>query len=301
MTGRYVFPPRRLPGRRKLCPGPDPEYTESLMPSLETAPQRQPPASAPPAPESSPTQPALTLAEHLEEIRRRLGISFLAVLAGIGASVTQMERLLRWLLEPARPHVLRLAFFSPAEPLMAYFKVATLAGLVLAMPVLLAQVWGFVRAGLTNPERRWGLAFIWSGSALFLCGAAFAYYGLLPLSLKFLLGLAGQTLEPVISLQAYLSFVTTLTFWCGLLFELPAVLFLLAKIGIVTPEWLRQQRPYAILVLVIIAAVVTPTTDVASLTLLTVPLIVLYEVSIILTRLAMRGARRVARQAIAPR
>lgn len=245
----------------------------------------------PPSPtrgvDDDPQGPKLTFAGHLEELRRRLGISLAALVLAIGASFMQVEHLIDWLLRPAQPLVSRFAFFSPTEPLFAYMKVATLSGLVVAMPVLLWQLWGFVRAGLSRRERTWGLVFIWSGSALFLGGVAFAYYVLLPLSLRFLLGLAGGTLEPVISIHRYLSFVTTLAFWCGMIFELPAVLFLLAKVGIVTPEWLRQQRPYAILVLVIIAALVTPTTDVASLLLLTIPLVLLYELSILLIRLAM--------------
>lgn len=248
-----------------------------------------------PAPQPTDQEPqgrTLTLAGHLEELRRRLGISLAAVVVAIGVSCTQLERLIDWLLRPARPHLSHLAFFSPTEPLLAYLAVATLSGFVLAMPVLLWQLWDFVRPGLTRRERVWGLAFVLSGSALFIGGVAFAYAVLLPLSLGFLLGIAHDTLEPVISIQRYLAFVTSLAVLCGLVFELPAVLFGLAKIGVVTPEWLRQQRPSAILVLVSIAAVVTPTTDVASLLLLTIPLVLLYELSILLAWLSKRFGSR---------
>ena len=250
-----------------------------------------PPSLSPPVDEE-PSEIKLTVAEHLEELRRRLGISLAAVVIAIGVSLTQVERLIGWLMRPAQPLLPRLAFFSPTEPLLAYLQVATFAGLMLAMPVLLAQLWGFARTGLKRQERSWGLTFIWSGSGLFIGGVAFAYFALLPLSLTFLLGLARGTLEPVISLQRYLSFVMGLTFWCGVMFQLPAVLWILVRVGIVTPAWLRQQRPYAVLVLVIIAAVLTPTTDVATLLLVTVPLLLLYEVSILLTRLAMRRTPR---------
>jgi sec-independent protein translocase protein TatC len=198
-----------------------------------------------------------------------------------------VTRIIGWLQRPAGDFLPRFAFFSPAEPLLAYVKVAVLAGLVLAMPVILSQLWGFARSGLTFRERWYGLAFVWWGSAQFLAGAAFAYYGLLPVSLRFLLSIGAGHFEPVLSIDTYLSFVTTLMFWCGLIFELPVVLLILSRIGIVTSEWLRQQRPYAMLALVIVSAIVTPTTDPVNLLLMATPLILLYELSILITRLAM--------------
>ena len=235
--------------------------------------------------------PAFTLAEHLEELRRRLGFSLAALLAASCLSFSQVERIILWLYRPAEVSLPRLAFFSPTEPLVAYMRVAVLAGVLLAMPVILGQVWGFVRSGLTARERYHGAWFIGWGSLQFLAGAAFAYYALLPISLRFLLGIGRWYLEPMISLDRYLSFVTTMMFWSGLVFELPVVLFVLAKAGVVTSEWLRQQRRYAILALVVLSAVVTPTTDPVTLLLMAVPLIGLYELSIWLTRVAVRASR----------
>lgn len=237
--------------------------------------------------EPSLDEPRLTLTGHLEELRRRLGWSLAALLVASGIGFSQVERIIRWLQRPIADRLPQLAFFSPAEPLFASLKVAVLSGLILAMPILLSQAWGFVRSGLTTRERGYALTFIWWGSAQFLAGAAFAYYVLLPVSLRFLLGIGAGYLSPVISIDQYLSFVTTVVFWCALVFELPVVLFVLAKLGIVTPEWLRQQRPYAILVLVILAAIVTPTTDPVNLFLMALPLLLLYEASIWITRLAM--------------
>jgi len=233
-------------------------------------------------------EPSLTLAGHLEELRRRLGVSLAAVLIAAGISATQVERIIEWLRRPAEPFLVRFAYFSPAEPLGAYIKVAVLAGLILAMPVILSQLWGFVRSGLTPRERALGLAFVAWGSAHFALGAAFAYAVLLPVSMRVLLGIGRGTLEPVLSIDRYLAFVTTLVFWCGAVFELPVVLCLLSRVGIVTPEWLRQQRPYAILLLVIAAALVTPTTDAVSLLLMAGPLWLLYELSIVMARWARR-------------
>jgi sec-independent protein translocase protein TatC len=230
----------------------------------------------------------MTLAEHLEELRRRLGVSLAALVVAVGISATQVDRLIGWLRRPAEGFLPAFAFFSPTEPLLAYVKVACLAGTILAMPVILSQVWGFLRTGLTPRERSWGLAFVWWGSVLFAAGVAFAYVVLLPASLRFLLGIGRGTLEPVLSIDTYLSFVTSLAFWCGILFELPAIVFLLAKVGVVTPAWLRQSRPYAILIMVIVAALVTPTTDPVSLLLMAAPMILLYELSIWLAHAAQR-------------
>ena len=246
------------------------------------------------APASSPIRqegPRLPFAEHLEELRRRLAVSLLALLLAVGLSFTQVERIVGWLQRPAAGRLPRFAFMSLTEPLLAYLNVAMLAGCVLAMPMLLAQAWGFVRSGLTPKERAYGLVFIWWGSLHFLLGAAFGYFFLLPVSLRVLLGIGASYLEPVISIQRYLSFVTSLVFWCGVIFELPVLLVVLTKVGIVTPTWLRQQRPYAMLVLVIIAAVVTPTTDPVNLLLMAVPLILLYELSILLAQFVVPTTR----------
>ena len=236
--------------------------------------------------ESPPEEPTFTLAGHLEELRRRLAISLGAVLVAVGISATQVERLIAWLKRPAEPLLSQFAFFSPTEPLLAYTKVVLLSGFILAMPIILSQLWAFVRPGLLPRERAYGLTFMWWGSAQFLAGVACAYYGLLPISLRVLLRIGRDSLKPVISIDQYLGFVTSIAFWCGVVFELPVVVWLLAKVGIVTAEWLRQQRPYAILVLVILAAIMTPTTDILTLLLMTVPMLGLYECSIILARAA---------------
>ncbi len=231
-----------------------------------------------------PTQ--LSLAEHLEELRKRLGISLAALLVAIGASATQAMRLIQWLKHPIDLEISHFAVFSPTEAVVACINVSILSGLVLAMPVILWQVWRFIQPGLSQQERKNGLLFIAWGSFQFILGIVFAYSWLIPVSLRFLLGIGRYAFEPVISIQSYLSFVTTLLFWSGIVFELPVVLFILAKLGIVTTQWLIQQRPYAILVMFIVAAVVTPTTDPVNLFLMAVPMVFLYEISILVTRWA---------------
>ena len=228
----------------------------------------------------------MTLIEHLDELRKRLALCLLALVIGVAVAFSQVERIIGWLKAPAADRLPHFIFFAPTEALSAYLKVAGLAGLVVAMPVILWQVWAFVRIALTPLERAWGGVFVFFGTILFVAGVAFAYFVLLPASLSILLGIGKGILEPMLSIDRYLSFVLALLSWCGVTFELPVVIFILAKVGIVTPEWLRQQRPYAILVLVTAAALLTPTTDVVNQLLMTIPLVVLYEVSIPLAALA---------------
>jgi sec-independent protein translocase protein TatC len=206
--------------------------------------------------------------------------------SGIGFGVA--GRLIEWLKRPAGSLLPRLAFFSPTEALVAYVKVAVLFGVVLALPVLLYQVWAFVRPGLIRRERTAGLAFVWWGSVLFATGAALAYTVCLPVFLQFLLNVGSPSLEPVISISRYLSFVTSVILICGAFFELPLVVWMLSRLGILTPRVLRRRRSLALLAMLIVAAFVTPTTDAISLLLMTVPLLVLYELSILVSSLSAR-------------
>ena len=231
-----------------------------------------------------PEGPRLTFVQHLEELRGRLGVCLLAVAVGSVASWCVAERLLEWLKRPAGWYLPMLAVFTPTEALMAYMKLALGGGVVLAMPVMLYQLWHFVQAGLTWRERALGLAFVWWGSVLFALGAAFAYWVCLPAFLKFLLTIGAPALQPVISVDRYLSFVLGTILSCGVLFELPLVIVLLAKLGILMPESLQRHRGMALLILTTVAAVVTPTTDAVSLAMMTVPLAVLYEIAILVAK-----------------
>ena len=237
----------------------------------------------------------LTLTGHLEELRYRLAICLAAFLFGFAISLTQATRMIVWLRRPAEPYVTHFVFFSPTEGLMAYVKVAVLSALSLSLPVVLWQVWAFLRLGLTKREKSYGGVFVGWGTVLFALGVAFAYGILLPASLKVLLGIGNRLLQPVLSIDQYLSFVITLTVWCGAIFELPVLLWFLAKIGIVTPEWLRQQRPMAILGMAIASGLLTPTTDPVNLILMMVPMVVLYEISIALTAWGFQQAQNRSR------
>ena len=161
-----------------------------------------------------------------------------------------------------------------------------LAGVALALPILCYQAWAFVRPALTWRERASALAVAGWGSVLFAAGAALAYWMVLPWLLRFLLGIGSLYLEPVLSINRYLSFVLGVLLTCGLTCELPLAILLLTRAGVVSPEWLCRTRPLAWLILVIAAAFLTPTTDAVTLLLATIPLVALYELSIAVSRLS---------------
>jgi len=250
--------------------------------STTTPPDTVPPASADQAGDGR----RLSLTGHLDEVRHRLWISVGAVLAATVACFAVAGVLVEWLKRPAGSALQQLAFFGPAEAMLAYLKVAMAAGVVICMPLLLYELWAFITPGLTPRERRYGIAFIWWGSALFLLGCAFAYWALLPVSLAFLLGFGGEQLQPVIHVSRYLSFTTSVLLASGAIFQLPLVVYILAKLGLLHPQTLRRQWRAAVLIMVVAAAIITPTADAATMLLMVLPMLGLYEVSIWVAKLA---------------
>lgn len=224
----------------------------------------------------------MTLVEHLDELRSRLLISLAAVLVCAGLAFWKVKALVKYLIIPP---VDKLVFFSPTEAFSAYCKVAVFAGIILASPVVLFQLWRFVSLGLQPRERRTILFFLPFSIVLFLCGAAFAFFGVIPWALKFLITFAGPDLVPMISISKYLSFVVMLVIIFGAVFELPVAVVLLTKLGIVNAGMLSRNRKYAIVVIFIAAAVLTPTPDAFTQIMMAVPMVLLYEVSIWLSKL----------------
>lgn len=255
-----------------------------MEPQLDAIQDVEPPLSA--------RERRLTLIDHLEELRQRLWKCLAIIAVATALCFTQAGALLAWLKAPAGEALEHLAFFGPADALMAHLKIAVTGGIVLSLPFLLHQTWAFIRPALTARERTVGASFVGWGSVLFVCGAAFAYGVMLPGVLRFLLTFGTPALEPIISVNRYVGFVTTMLLVSGAAFELPLVIFLLARLSIVTPRQLRRQWRVAYLVIAIGAALLTPSPDVATMLLLTVPLLALYEISIVVARLATAGRRR---------
>jgi sec-independent protein translocase protein TatC len=231
----------------------------------------------------------MTLIEHLEELRRRLLIAVLAFAAGTVLSFLFVERVLTVLIRP----VGRVIFTAPTEAFFIRLKVAALAGAFLSLPVILWQIWRFVSVGLTPKERRYALSLLPFSLILFVAGGAFAFFAILPVGVRFLLSYQTETLVPMISIGAYTSFATAFVLAFGLVFQLPVVILLLARIGIVTPATLAAGRRYALLAIVVASAVLTPGGDIFSQLLMAVPTYLLYEVSIWIARVvAPRSARQ---------
>src|SRR3990170_6165722 len=242
------------------------------------------PELPPEAPEGTAREKYLTLMEHLEELRYRLFMSALGVVLGLAVSAYFGERIIEFLKQPGEDTgKLRLQFIEPFEMFVTYFRVSLLGGLILGMPMIVYHGLRFVAPGLTPGERRWLYGTTAGAFALFLTGVAFAYYVALPPALDFLLDFGGGDLaEPNIRVGSYVDFVTRLLFWTGVAFETPLIVMYLARFGIVTAGQLLRWWRYAILAAFLIAAIVTPTIDPVTQSIVAGPIIVLYFLGIVL-------------------
>jgi sec-independent protein translocase protein TatC len=228
----------------------------------------------------------LPLTAHLRELRKRLILSFIAVGTGFLLCYALADTLFNILAFPllkVMPTGGTLIFTSVAEAFFTYMKVAFIAGLILASPFVLYQIWAFVAPGLYRNEKRYVFPFVFLGSFFFALGIVFGYFVAIPIGFKFLLGYATDFIKPMPSMKEYLSFSIKFLLAFGLVFEFPVILLLLSKIGVVDAQKLARQRKYAILLIFIFAAVMTPP-DLISQVLMALPLMGLYELSIILSK-----------------
>jgi sec-independent protein translocase protein TatC len=231
----------------------------------------------------------LPLTAHLQELRKRLILSFIAIGIGFFVCYALKEYLFNILSSPLiNPKVMpsggSLIFTSVSEAFFTYMKVAFIAGLMLTSPFILYQIWAFVAPGLYQKEKRYVVPFVLGGSLFFIMGILFGYFIAMPTIFKFLLGYATDFIKPMPSMKEYLSFSIKFLLVFGLVFEFPVVLVLLAKIGVIDAKMLARQRKYAILLIFIFAAVMTPP-DIISQVIMALPLIGLYELSILLSKL----------------
>lgn len=235
----------------------------------------------------------LTLLQHLEELRRRLIICLIVLAVGCACSFPLSGSILKILKLPASGLIQKLAFFSPQEAFMAYFKIAIFGGLVISVPVILYQTWAFISPAVEDRLRKGPFVFIIFSLIAFIGGCLLAYFLLLPAALKFLLGFGQGELEPVISVEKYISFALAIILCTGLVSEMPVLSFILSKLGILNHRFLRKRFKYAVLVIFILAAIITPTPDIFNMTLLAIPMVLLYEISIWISFLAGPKARKV--------
>jgi sec-independent protein translocase protein TatC len=226
----------------------------------------------------------MPLMEHLKELRDRLIRAFIALFVATGISFVFAKQVLEFLIVPmgdTLPQALK-----PTEVLSNYMKVALICGVTIAMPVIVYQLARFVAPGLTKQEKRYLFILVPGATLSFVAGVAFAYYVMMPAAIPFLLGFLSDIVEQQWAIGEYLSFVTSLLFWIGLSFELPLVVYFLAKIGLVNAEMLSRNRKYAVVGIALLSAIITPTVDPLNMFLVMGPLVILYELGVILARIA---------------
>lgn len=236
-----------------------------------------------------------TIIQHLSELRRRVVISVLALLAGSAISFAFFRQLIELLVRPARDLNTgvggQLVFTEVTELLTTSIKISFVAGFIIAFPIILYHVVMFVAPGLTSRERRHLLGFLPGAMLAFATGVAFGYFVLTPPALHFLLTFGGDVAVPMIRVSNIINLMIRLLFWMGIVFETPLVMYLLAQLGIVDARKLARFRRYWVVVAFILGAIITPTFDPVNQALVALPLLALYELGILLARLAGRSRR----------
>ena len=227
--------------------------------------------------------------DHLEELRLRIGLAVLGLVIGCIIAGAFVDQLMTWvLLKPAASVNMELQNLRPFGQAFLYFKVVIMAGLIISMPYTLYQLWKFIAPGLYEKERRWAGKITIYTSFCFLVGVAFAYWIMIPVMLSFTASFGSNLIKNSIDVTEYFSFITTTLLSAGLIFELPMIAYILSKIGIISPEMLRKYRRHSIVVILILAAALTPSTDPVSQLVFAAPLMVLYEISILVTVFARK-------------
>lgn len=233
---------------------------------------------------------AMTLIDHFAELRTRLFISLGAWVVAAGIAFVVRFQLLDWLKAPL-PESMTLNYFSILEPFVASMQIASFFGLVLAAPVIVSQIWAFLAPGLYPEERRYAVPFIFLTALAFAGGVAFAYWVVLPFTIPILLGFLGGEAQGLLSIGRYISALLLLMGVFGLMFEMPVLGYLLARIGILRAGVMTHYRRWAIVGGLVLAAVITPTGDPFNFALVAGPLVVLYELTILVVRLSQRKER----------
>ncbi|SFL66442.1 twin-arginine translocase subunit TatC [Pelosinus propionicus] len=235
-------------------------------------------------PDNAAIDDGMSLVEHLQELRRRLIIIIIAVAAGSLISYFYAAELVQYITAPAG----KLYYMSPAEAFFTYIRVSVFAGFLLALPIVLYQVWAFVVPALTKKEHMASIILVPSSVLLFFIGITFSYLLVLPAGIKFFMGFATDNLQPLLSLGEYLSFVISFLLPFGFIFELPLFIIVMAKFGLISSSFLTGKRKHVLVLSFVVGAVISPTPDVFSQTMVAVPVIVLYELSILIVKYLLK-------------
>jgi len=234
--------------------------------------------------------------DHLEELRWRIIWSLAAVVVGVGLAffVVFKFNLLVWMQGPILPFLKgrRLIYTHPGDGFSILMQTAIIVGVVLALPVIIYQAWAFLSPALHRHEKKIVVPVIVGAVFLFICGAALAWYFVLPMTLKFLFGLGNEAFDQMITVSEYFGFVTSMVLAMGAVFELPIAILLLSALGLVTPQFLSKFRRHAVIASYIVAAIITPGDLFVTSVALMIPLYLLYELSIGLSWLVFRKRQK---------
>ncbi len=239
----------------------------------------------------------MTFLEHLEDLRKRLFYSFVALFIGFIPGWIFHKQLYEILARPVTqylPEGTKLAFTTLTAPLMLYMKVAFLASLFLMSPFVFLQLWYFVAPGLYQKEKKYVVPFVLMTTFFFSLGTAFGYFIVFPWACRFFLALGGD-FQPVITVDQYFGFALRVLLGIALVFELPTLVFFLSRMGLVTARWMIKNFKYAVLLVFVIAAVITPTPDVITQSIVAIPMLALYGLSILIALAVGRGKEKARR------
>lgn len=225
----------------------------------------------------------MSLLQHLEEFRKVIIISLLAIGIASIISFFFIDQILGVITRPLDAQGIRLVYTAITEGIFVKFKIALVAGTFFAAPVALWQAWRFVVPALYPHEKKYVYRLVPISIILFVSGVVFAYFAIFPVAIFVLIKLASE-FDPMLTISKYLSFTLTFLIPFGLIFELPLVVYFLTKIGVITPEWLVRNRKYAVVSTFIIAAILTPGPDPLSQTIMAAPMLILYEVGVLVAR-----------------
>lgn len=226
----------------------------------------------------------MTFLEHLDDLRKRIFYSFLAIVFTIVPAWLfhkQIFHILEFPVTQYLPEGESLAFTKLTEPFMVYIKVSFLAAIFVISPFIFFQFWKFVAPGLYQREKKYVIPFVFFSSAFFAAGGLFAYYVVFPFACRFFLGM-GADFQPVIKMEEYFSLAIRVILGIALVFELPTLVFFLSRMGLITAKWMAKKFKYAFLAIFIIAAIITPTPDPITQSIVAVPMLFLYGLSILI-------------------
>lgn len=239
--------------------------------------------------ENEPEELEMSFLDHLEELRWCIIYALLGIVAGAIICWIFIDFIVDGiLLVPAHNAHLKLQNLRPFGQLMMYFEVAIIGGIIISIPNVLYQIWRFIAPALRKSERKYISSIVIFSTFCFLVGIVFAYYAMIPLSFKFVASFGSKYIENNFAVDEYLSIIISMMVGAGVVFELPMVSFFLSKIGILKPKFMRRYRRHALVVILILSAVLTPGTDPVSQVVLAVPLVLLYEISIFVSKISQK-------------